>query len=97
MSRREGRGTGRGRDVGVVTAITPTGHVTARTAGKWVPLEGTNVVDASGRFSGRIVRVFGPVARPYVSVRPRRMPREAEAALLLGTTLVEAEGMHGTT
>jgi len=81
--------------VGVVTAITPTGHVTARTAGKWVPLEGTNVVDASGRFSGRIVRVFGPVARPYVSVRPRRPPRDAEAALLLGTTLVEAEGTHG--
>jgi rRNA processing protein Gar1 len=81
--------------VGVVTAITPTGHVTARTVGKWVPTEGTTVIDSSGRFSGRIVRVFGPVARPYVSVRPRRPPREAEAALLLGATLVEAEGMHG--
>lgn len=81
--------------MGVVTAITPTGHVTARTAGKWVPLEGTHVNDASGRFSGRIIRVFGPVARPYVSVRPRRPPREAEAALLLGATLVESEGTHG--
>jgi rRNA processing protein Gar1 len=83
--------------VGVVTAITPTGHVTARTAGSWVPLEGSGVVDTTGRFSGRIVRVFGPVARPYVSVRPRRPPRDAEAALLLGATLVEVEGMHGTT
>ncbi len=81
--------------MGVVTAITPTGHVTARTAGNWVPPEGTNVVDATGRFSGRIVRVFGPVARPYVSVRPRRPPREADAAMLLGATLVEAEEMHG--
>ncbi len=95
MSRREGRGSGGGRDVGVVTAITPTGHVTARTAGKWVPLEGTTVVDPTGRFAGRVVRVFGPVARPYVSIRPRRPPRDAEAALLLGTTLIEAEGMHG--
>jgi rRNA processing protein Gar1 len=81
--------------VGVVTAITPTGHVTVRTAGKWVPTEGTSVVDASGRFVGRIVRVFGPVARPYVSVRPRRPPRDAEAALLLGTTLMESEEVRG--
>jgi len=80
----------------VVTAITPTGHVTARAAGKWVPDEGTNVVDASGRFAGRVVRVFGPVTRPYVSIRPRRPPREAEAALLLGASIHEAEGMHGT-
>lgn len=82
--------------MGVVTAITPSGHVTARTAGDWIPLEGTGVVDVTGRFSGRVVRVFGPVARPYVSVRPRRPPRDAEAALLLGATLVEWEGMHGT-
>lgn len=82
--------------MGIVTAITPTGHVTARTAGTWVPTEGTTVVDASGRFSGRIVRVFGPVARPYVSVRPRRPPRDVEAALLLGATLTESERTHGT-
>ena len=82
--------------MGVVTAITPTGHLTARAVGNWTPPEGTHVVDATGRFSGRIVRVFGPVGRPYVSVRPRRPPRDAEAALLLGATLVEAEGMHGT-
>ena len=79
----------------MVTAITPTGHVTARAAGTWVPTEGTNVVDASGRFMGRVVRVFGPVARPYLSVRPRRPPREAEAALLLGATLSEDGGIHG--
>lgn len=83
--------------MGVVTAITPTGHVTVRTAGNWVPSEGTTVVDSTGRFTGRIVRVFGPVARPYLSIRPRRPPREAEAALLLGAELVEAEGMHGAT
>lgn len=83
--------------MGVVTAITPTGHVTVRTAGSWAPAEGTNVVDETGRFSGRVVRVFGPVARPFLSVRPRRPPREAEAALLLGAALVEAGGMHGAT
>lgn len=81
--------------MGVVTAITPTGHVTARTAGHWVPPEGTSVVDSTGRFAGRIVRVFGPTARPYVSVRPRRPPRGADAAMLLGAKLVEAEGEHG--
>jgi rRNA processing protein Gar1 len=91
------RGKGRGRDVGVVTAITPTGHVTARAAGSWAPSEGTAVMDPSGNFTGRIVRVFGPVDHPYVSVRPRRPPREAEAALLLGATLVEVEGTRGTT
>ncbi|MCI4353640.1 MAG: H/ACA RNA-protein complex component Gar1 [Thermoplasmata archaeon] len=68
--------------------------MTVRTAGGWVPVEGTHVIDSSGSFSGRIVRVFGPVARPYVSVRPRRPPREAEAALLLGATLVASEGVH---
>jgi rRNA processing protein Gar1 len=81
--------------VGVVTAITPTGHVTVRAVGEWVPLEGSTVVDGSGRFTGRVVRVFGPVGRPYLSVRPRRPPREAEAALLLGTTLMELEGVRG--
>lgn len=81
--------------MGVVTAITPSGNLSARAAGDWTPPEGTTVVDGSGRFVGRIIRVFGPVARPYLSVRPRRPPREAEAALLLGATLVEAEDMHG--
>ncbi len=79
----------------MVTAITPSGHVTARTAGTWVPTEGTNVADASGRFTGRVIRVFGPVARPYLSVRPRRPPRDAGAALLLGATLHEEGVTHG--
>lgn len=81
--------------MGVVTAITPSGLVTARTAGNWAPAEGTSVGDLTGKFAGRVVRVFGPVAHPYLSVRPRRPPREADAARLLGSTLVELEGMHG--
>jgi rRNA processing protein Gar1 len=50
--------------------------------------EGTNVTDARGVVHGRVVRVFGPVARPYLSVRPRRPPTPAEGVALLDATLV---------
>jgi len=50
--------------------------------------EGTIVGDPSGSTRGQVVRVFGPVGRPYLSVRPRRMPSATEGAALLGRTLV---------
>ncbi len=50
--------------------------------------EGTLVRDARGTVRGRVVRVFGPVARPYLTVRPRRAPTPAEGLALLGTTLI---------
>ncbi len=71
----------------MVLAITPSGMVTARATDAHAPTEGTNVVDAHGRLRGRVQRVVGPVARPYLSIRPRRPPTPAEAAAIIGTPL----------
>jgi rRNA processing protein Gar1 len=49
--------------------------------------EGTRVRDARGVVRGTIVRVFGPVARPYYSVRLSRPPTPAEGMALLDATL----------
>lgn len=67
--------------------MTPAGHVVARARGPEVVDEGTLVTDARGTLRGRVVRVFGPVARPYLSVRPRRPPTPAEGAGWIGATL----------
>ncbi|MGB6442390.1 MAG: H/ACA RNA-protein complex component Gar1 [Thermoplasmata archaeon] len=69
-------------------AVTPSGHLTLRAPGPDVTPEGTNVTDARGVLHGRVVRVFGPVARPYLTVRPRRPPTPAEGVALLDATLV---------
>jgi len=74
--------------VGTVLAITPAGHLTVRATGPEVVPEGTLVADAVGTVRGQVVRVFGPVARPYLSVRPRRTPSPSEGAALLGRSLV---------
>lgn len=68
-------------------AITPAGHLTVRADGPDVVPEGTHVVEARGSFEGRVVRVFGPVAHPYLSVRPRRAPTPAEGLRWIGATL----------
>jgi rRNA processing protein Gar1 len=74
--------------VGTVLAITPAGNLTVRAPGPDVVTEGTFVTDPRGTVRGQVVRVFGPVARPYLSVRPRRTPTATEGAALLGRTLV---------
>ena len=71
--------------MGTILAITPAGHVTVRAPGPDAAPEGTRVEEARGAFSGRVVRVFGPVARPYLSVRPRRAPSPAEALRWIGS------------
>jgi rRNA processing protein Gar1 len=71
-----------------VKAVTPSGFLTVRSNGPDVVPEGTYVTDARGVVHGRVVRVFGPVARPYLSVRPRRPPTPAEGMALLDATLV---------
>ena len=38
----------------------------------FAPPEGATVVDKARRPLGRVRRVFGPVARPYVAVSPHR-------------------------
>ena len=70
--------------MGAVVAFTPSGFVTVRARSSEVPLEGSTVRESRGRLEGRVVRVFGPVARPYVLLRPRRAPTPVEGAALLG-------------
>ncbi len=74
--------------MGTVVALTPSGFVTLRAPGREVASEGTSVMDPRGTLRGRVVKVFGPVARPFLSVRPRRPPAPAEAVALLGRSLV---------
>ncbi len=76
------------REVGIILGVTPTGHLTARAPGGTFAPEGTRVQDHSGRVSGRIVRVFGPVERPYLSVRLKRPPRPEQGLELLGAPLI---------
>ena len=77
--------------MGTVLAITPAGHLTVRALGREVAPEGTSVEDARGRLRGRVVRVYGPVERPYYSVRPRRAPTAAEGVSWLGATLIREQ------
>ena len=76
--------------MGTVVAFTPSGFVTVRSTSERFPPEGSTVRDLRGRLEGRVVRVFGPVARPYVLLRPRRAPTPVEAASLLGTEVVRS-------
>ncbi len=77
-------------------AVTPSGNLTARAPGSVFPPEGTFVTDRSGRLRGRVARVFGPVARPYLSIRLARPPRPSEGAALVGATLLRERGnQHG--
>jgi rRNA processing protein Gar1 len=71
-----------------VRAITPSGSITLRASGPDVVGEGTAVADPRTGVRGVVTRVFGPVAQPYVSVRPRRAPTPAEGVRLIGSTLV---------
>ena len=73
--------------MGNVLAVTPAGHLTVRAVGAEAVPEGTFVRDLRGSMEGRVVRVFGPVARPYLSVRPRRTPTAAEGVALVGAPL----------
>jgi rRNA processing protein Gar1 len=66
--------------------VTPSGVVTARALGKEFPVEGRVVSTRSG-FHGVIIRVFGPVARPYLAIRPRHPLKASEATALLGQAL----------
>ena len=47
------------------------------------PKDGTVVLDSSHNEIGRVVRVFGPVGKPYVSIRPVK-GMERETIRLLG-------------
>lgn len=76
------------RDLGTVLSVSASGNLTVRATGAEFPTEGSAVRDARGIVRGRVVRVFGPVARPYFSVRLRRVPSPAEGLALVGNTVV---------
>ena len=76
--------------MGTVVAFTPSGFVTIRSGTSEFAGEGTTVRDARGLLEGRIVRVFGPVARPYLLLRPRRAPSPIDGAALLGAEVYRA-------
>jgi rRNA processing protein Gar1 len=75
-------------EVGAVLAVTPSGLLTLRAPGPDVVPEGTRVRDARGVLRGVVVRVFGPVRRPFLSVRPMRTPSPSEGVALLGTAIL---------
>ncbi len=70
-------------------AVTPSGSLTVRAPGAEVVTEGTMVVEPRSGVRGVVLRVFGPVAQPYLTVRPRRAPSPAEGLRLIGASLVE--------
>jgi RNA-binding protein len=69
--------------VGAVVRVAQ-GLAVARVSDDDPPRIGAVVVDENLDEVGRIVDVFGPVARPYVAVTP---DDDAEPALLLGEKL----------
>lgn len=80
-------GASSGQNVAIVLAITPSGTISARALGPKVPEEGSEVRCSVAAFRGTVVRVFGPVTRPYLAVRPGRSLKAGEAALLIGASL----------
>jgi rRNA processing protein Gar1 len=50
--------------------------------GDFAPQEGSGVLDKAGKSVGRIVRVFGPVAAPYVSIEPSTDMRRSMMGVL---------------
>ncbi len=76
--------------MGTIVAFTPNGFVTVRATGAEFPSEGAPLTAPGGKLEGRVVRVFGPVSRPYAVVRPRRMPSPVDGAALLGSEVFRA-------
>ncbi len=68
-------------------AVTPNGTISARANGPHFPVEGDELYGTRGHQLGTVVRVFGPVDRPYLAIRPRRPLTAPEAAELIGTTV----------
>jgi len=60
------------RRLGVVDNIAYDGSLVVRAG--FAPAREASVVDRRKRALGRVARVFGPVAEPFVSVRPQAPP-----------------------
>jgi len=79
---------GSAKRLGVVENIAHDGNLLVRS--DFAPARGTDVMDKRHRPLGRVVRVFGPVKEPFVTVRP-----VAPASLsLVGADVFVGEGNH---
>ena len=57
--------------LGNVQEISPTGMLLVRA--KFVPLKNAEVFDHKMKTIGKVVRIFGPVRKPYVAIEPEWM------------------------
>ncbi len=79
---------GSSKRLGVVENIAHDGSILVRS--EFAPARGVDVLDHRHRLLGRVVRVFGPVKEPFISVRPA-----APAALsLIGADVFVPEGKY---
>jgi len=76
------------RRLGVVENIAYDGSLVIRA--RFAPPTGAPVLDRRKRPLGRVGRVFGPVAEPFVSVRPQAAP----AVSLIGADVFIDEVDH---
>ena len=51
------------------------------------PSEGISLASEDGSFRGRVMRIFGPVSRPYAVVEPKGPLPTARGAALVGQRL----------
>ncbi len=59
------------------------------------PPEGTSLASEDGSFHGRVLRIFGPVSRPYVVVEPKGPLLTSRGASLVGQNLWPEVRSHG--
>jgi rRNA processing protein Gar1 len=61
--------------LGAVENISYNGSLIVR--GRFAPPRGSKVVDGRSKALGRVKRIFGPVAEPFIAVEPFRAPTPA--------------------
>lgn len=73
------------RRLGTVLHVSSHGHIILR--GEAAPRENTKVVDKKLREIGRVIDIFGPVKKPYISVKPGKRITNYELRGLKGERL----------
>lgn len=78
------------KKLGIVDNISYDGSVLIRT--DFAPERGAQILDNKKAPIGRVTKVFGPVRRPFVAVRPSRKPTLS----LIGSEVYLEEGKHAS-
>ncbi len=73
--------------LGIVRELSHTGLLVVR--GRYAPAIGSKVLDRSKRPIGVVKRIFGPVERPYLSVRPKTKDTR-KLMRLIGATVYQS-------